>query len=150
LEKKYVCNLQEARALLGRYEYQKGNLVSALHVFEGIDIGVVTPKIKIALSRNKERRKKHSHNHGEPEMSIHSVGLLLESLFLKAKSLQALERFKGTLVVSLILRFSLCFLLQGICGFSLRIYFSTCTMVHTTYFTGSLPYFPAVISVCLD
>jgi hypothetical protein len=123
LEKKYVCNLQEARALLGRYEYQKGNLVSALHVFEGIDIGVVTPKIKIALSRNKERRKKHSHNHGEPEMSIHSVGLLLESLFLKAKSLQALERFKGTLVVSLILRFSLCFLLQGICGFSLHIYF---------------------------
>ncbi|CAJ2651801.1 unnamed protein product [Trifolium pratense] len=89
-----VLNYEEARALLGRYEYQKGNLVSALHVFEGIDIGVVTPKIKIALSRNKERRKKHSHNHGEPEMSIHSVGLLLESLFLKAKSLQALERFK--------------------------------------------------------
>ncbi|GAU36793.1 hypothetical protein TSUD_395010 [Trifolium subterraneum] len=89
-----VLNYEEARALLGRYEYQKGNLVSALHVFEGIDIGVVTPKIKIALSRNKECRKKHSHNHGEPEMSIHSVGLLLESLFLKAKSLQALERFK--------------------------------------------------------
>jgi len=107
LEKKYVCNLQEARALLGRYEYQKGNLVAALHVFEGIDIGVVTPKIKIALSKNKERRKKHSHNHGEPEMSIHSVGLLFEALFLKAKSLQALERFKGNLAGCLILSFSL-------------------------------------------
>jgi len=87
--------VQEARALLGRYEYQKGNIVAALHVFEGIDIGVVTPKIKIALSRSRERRKRHSQNHAEPQMSIHSVGLLLESVFLKAKSLQILERFKG-------------------------------------------------------
>lgn len=88
--------MQEARALLGRYEYQKGNIVAALHVFEGIDIGVVTPKIKIALSRSRERRKRHSQNHAEPQMSIHSVGLLLEAVFLKAKSLQVLERFKGT------------------------------------------------------
>lgn len=93
---KHVRDVQEARALLGRYEYQKGNIVAALHVFEGIDIGVVTPKIKIALSRSRERRKKHSQNHAEPQMSIHSVGLLLESVFLKAKSLQILERFKGT------------------------------------------------------
>lgn len=104
--------MQEARALLGRYEYQKGNLVAALHVFEGIDVAVVTPKIKIALSRNGERRKRHSHNHGEPEMSIHSVGLLLEALFLKTKSLQVLERFKGNLVGCLILSFALCFLLH--------------------------------------
>ncbi|KAK7393373.1 hypothetical protein VNO78_21926 [Psophocarpus tetragonolobus] len=89
-----VLNYEEARALLGRYEYQKGNTVAALHVFEGIDIGVVTPKIKIALSRSRERRKRHSQNHTEPQMSIHSVGLLLEAVFLKAKSLQALERFK--------------------------------------------------------
>ncbi|KAG5112818.1 hypothetical protein JHK82_036087 [Glycine max] len=89
-----VLNYEEARALLGRYEYQKGNIVAALHVFEGIDIGVVTPKIKIALSRSRERRKRHSQNHAEPQMSIHSVGLLLEAVFLKAKSLQVLERFK--------------------------------------------------------
>ncbi|KAJ1397856.1 Tetratricopeptide-like helical domain superfamily [Sesbania bispinosa] len=85
-----VLNYEEARALLGRYEYQKGNIVAALHVFEGIDIGVVTPKIKIALSRNRERHKKYSHNHAEPQISIHAVGLLLESVFLKAKSLQVL------------------------------------------------------------
>lgn len=112
MKKKYVHNLQEARALLGRYEYQKGNVVAALHVFEGIDIGVVTPKIKLALSRNRERRKKHSHNHAEPEMSIHAVGLLLEALFLKAKSLQVLERFKGSFVDCLILSFAICFLVQ--------------------------------------
>ncbi|TKY52762.1 Tetratricopeptide repeat protein 7A [Spatholobus suberectus] len=89
-----VLNYEEARALLGRYEYQKGNIVAALHVFEGIDIGVVTPKIKIALSRSRERRKRHSQNHAEPQMSIHAVGLLLEAVFLKAKCLQVLERFK--------------------------------------------------------
>ncbi|KAK7277488.1 hypothetical protein RJT34_22501 [Clitoria ternatea] len=89
-----VLNYEEARALLGRYEYQKGNIVAALHVFEGIDIGVVTPKIKNALSRSRERRKRNSQNHAEPQMSIHAVGLLLEAVFLKAKSLQVLERFK--------------------------------------------------------
>ncbi|XP_061367468.1 protein NPGR2 isoform X4 [Gastrolobium bilobum] len=89
-----VLNYEEARALLGRYEYQKGNFVAALHVFEGIDISIVTPKIKIALSRSRERNKKHSHNHAEPQMSIHAIGLLLEAVFLKAKSLQVLERFK--------------------------------------------------------
>ncbi|KAL9674312.1 hypothetical protein QQ045_030584 [Rhodiola kirilowii] len=31
-----IC--QEARALLGRIEYQKGNVEAALHVFEGIDV----------------------------------------------------------------------------------------------------------------
>jgi hypothetical protein len=135
LEKKYACNLQEARALLGRYEYQKGNLVAALHVFEGIDIGVVTPKIKIALSRNKERRKKHSHNHGEPEMSIHSVGLLFEALFLKAKSLQALERFKGNLAGFLILSFSLFFCM------SRNLWFFA---AYGTSFTRNLPCFALV------
>ncbi|XP_027365282.1 protein NPGR2 isoform X1 [Abrus precatorius] len=89
-----VLNYEEARALLGRYEYQKGNIVAALHVFEGIDIGVVTPKIKIALTRSKERRKRHPQDHAEPQMSIHAVGLLLEAIFLKAKSLLVLERFK--------------------------------------------------------
>ncbi|KAK7267431.1 hypothetical protein RIF29_20105 [Crotalaria pallida] len=89
-----VLNYEEARALLGRYEYQKGNIVAALHVFEGIDIGSVTPKIKLALSKSRERHKRHSHNYAEPPMSIHAVGLLLEAVFLKAKSLQVLERFK--------------------------------------------------------
>ncbi|OIW01673.1 hypothetical protein TanjilG_19781 [Lupinus angustifolius] len=89
-----VLNYEEARALLGRYEYQKGNIVAALHVFEGIDIGSVTPKIKNSLSRSGERHKRHSQNHAESPMSRHAVGLLLEAVFLKAKSLQVLERFK--------------------------------------------------------
>lgn len=87
--------LQEARALLGRYEYQRGNIEAALHVFEGIDIAAITPKMKITLSLKGETRKRHSQNYATPPMSIHAVSLLFEALFLKAKSLQALGRYKG-------------------------------------------------------
>lgn len=88
-------NYEEARALLGRYEYQKGNLEAALHVFEGIDIAAVTPKMKITLAARREtRRKRRFQNYAGPPMSIHAVSLLLESIFLKAKSFQALGRYK--------------------------------------------------------
>ena len=88
--------MQEARALLGRYEYQKGNIEAALHVFEGIDISTVAPKIKAALARRGERRRRSSQNLATPPISIHAVSLLLEAFFIKSKSLQALGRFKGT------------------------------------------------------
>ncbi|KAL6505244.1 hypothetical protein OROGR_025061 [Orobanche gracilis] len=87
-------NYEEARALLGRYEYQKGNVEAALHVFEGIDIAGVTPKMKITLSKIGETRKRRSHNYAIPTMSVHAVSLLFEAIFLKAKSLQALRRYK--------------------------------------------------------
>ncbi|KAI8523092.1 hypothetical protein RHMOL_Rhmol13G0047400 [Rhododendron molle] len=87
-------NYEEARALLGRYEYQKGNIEAALHVFEGIDIPAVTPKMRLTLSRRVERPKRFSQSDAAPLMSIHAVSLLLESVYLKAKSLQALGRYK--------------------------------------------------------
>ncbi|KAB2022890.1 hypothetical protein E1A91_D07G250300v1 [Gossypium mustelinum] len=68
-------NYKEARALLGRIEYQKGNIEAALHVFV-------------------ERSKRRSHDDAPPQMSIHTVSLLLEAIFLKAKSLQHLQRFR--------------------------------------------------------
>ncbi|KAK2984614.1 hypothetical protein RJ640_029120 [Escallonia rubra] len=84
----------EARALLGRYEYQKGNIEAALHVFEGIDIAAVSPKMKVTLARTGETRKRRSQNFATPPMSLHAVSLLLEAIFLKAKSLQDLGRYK--------------------------------------------------------
>ncbi|XP_044493922.1 protein NPGR2 isoform X1 [Mangifera indica] len=88
-------NYEEARALLGRIEYQKGNIEAALHVFEGIDIAAATPKMKITLaSKRGERHKRHSKNFASPPMSNRAVSLLLEAIFLKAKSLQVLGRFK--------------------------------------------------------
>ncbi|KAK9039212.1 hypothetical protein V6N11_024045 [Hibiscus sabdariffa] len=87
-------NYEEARALLGRIEYQKGNIEAALHVFGGIDIAAITPKMKNTLSRRVERRKRRSHDYVPQQMSIHAVSLLLEAIFLKAKSLQHLQRFR--------------------------------------------------------
>ncbi|KAL1313475.1 hypothetical protein HN51_040046 [Arachis hypogaea] len=87
-------NYEEARALLGRYEYQKGNIEAALHVFEGINIDSVTPEIKISLAKIKENHRRHSKNYVLPPMSVHTVGTLFEAVFLKAQCLQALGRFK--------------------------------------------------------
>ncbi|RAL42199.1 hypothetical protein DM860_011982 [Cuscuta australis] len=87
-------NYEEARALLGRYEYQKGNIEAALHVFEGIDISSITPKIKVTLSQRAEPHRRRSQSFVSPPMSIHAASLLLEAIFLKAKSLQALRKYK--------------------------------------------------------
>ncbi|KAK4586002.1 hypothetical protein RGQ29_023261 [Quercus rubra] len=86
-------NYEEARALLGRLEYQKGNIEAALHVFEGIDIAAVTPKMKVSISRRCEYNRRHSQSDVAPLMSMHAVSLLLEAIFLKAKSCQGLGRF---------------------------------------------------------
>ncbi|KAM3248670.1 protein NPGR2 isoform X1 [Capsicum annuum] len=87
-------NYEEARALLGRYEYQKGNIEAALHVFEGIDIALVTPKLKLSLAERVKTQKRRSQSSSTPPLSIHAVSLLLEAVFLKAKCLQALQRYK--------------------------------------------------------
>ncbi|KAG2244119.1 hypothetical protein Bca52824_094038 [Brassica carinata] len=92
-------NYEEARALLGRIEYQKGNIEAALRVFEGIDINGITIKMKTALTAREEkthrRRSKGSFvAPPQPLMSKHAVSLLFEAIFLKAKSLQRLGRFQ--------------------------------------------------------
>ncbi|PON33126.1 N-terminal acetyltransferase A, auxiliary subunit [Parasponia andersonii] len=87
-------NYEEARALLGRLEYQKGNIEAALHVFEGIDIAAVTPKMKVSISRRCEQNRRRSQSDAAPPMSLHAVSLLLEAVLLKAKSLQGLGRYE--------------------------------------------------------
>ncbi|KAK9903644.1 hypothetical protein M0R45_001067 [Rubus argutus] len=81
-----MFDLQEARAQLGRCEYRKGNIEVALYVSEGIDIAAVTPKIKVTISRAGERQR-----YDAPPISVNAISLLLEAIFLKAKSLQSLE-----------------------------------------------------------
>lgn len=89
------CTFQEARALLGKYEYQKGNVEAAIRVFEGIDVTSVTPRIKLTLDRIRDRPKRRSQGDANPPMSVHAVNLLFEAMLLKAKSLQSLGRFRG-------------------------------------------------------
>ncbi|XP_010532675.1 PREDICTED: tetratricopeptide repeat protein 7B-like [Tarenaya hassleriana] len=86
-------NYEEARALLGRLEYQKGNVEAALHVYEGIDIVSVMSKIKHSLSRRSVPTNRHLQSDVSSQMSLHAISLLLEAVFFKAKSLQHLGRF---------------------------------------------------------
>ncbi|THU69193.1 hypothetical protein C4D60_Mb08t11830 [Musa balbisiana] len=86
-------NYEEARALLGRLEYQRGNVEAALRVFDGIDLASVGPKIRTAITKRIERRKFQSNWDSGP-MSIHAVSLLVEAVYLKARALQDLGRFK--------------------------------------------------------
>lgn len=91
---------QEARALLGRLEYQRGNFDAALQVFQGIDIRSLTPRMSRAIVERTRQRKSRSKGdivtHGT--MSMHSVSLLIEAILLKAKSLEQLGRYIGILI----------------------------------------------------
>lgn len=86
-------NNEEARALLGRLEYQRGNVDAALHVFDGIDIRAIMPKIKISISKKAKSHKLRSHWE-TPPMSIHAISLLFEAIYLKACALHDLGKYK--------------------------------------------------------
>ncbi|URE36075.1 TPR [Musa troglodytarum] len=89
-------NYEEARALLGRLEYQRGNFDAALQVFQGIDIVGLRPKIIKAIAawtRARQARRRGECLQGNA-MSIHSVTLLIEAMLLKSKSLEEIGRFK--------------------------------------------------------
>lgn len=90
---------QEARALLGRLEYQRGNFDAALQVFQGIDVQGLRPKIMRAISertRPRQARRRGDCVMGNV-MSMNSVTLLIEAMLLKSKSFEGLNRFKGDL-----------------------------------------------------
>ena len=92
---------QEARALLGRLEYQRGNFDAALQVFQGIDIKGLTPGMVRAIAeRTKQRKPRSKADIVVPNvMSLHSVSLLLEAILLKAESLEELGRYIGTVLL---------------------------------------------------
>lgn len=96
--------LQEARALLGRLEYQRGNFDAALQVFHGIDIKTLSPIMSKAIAektrQSRKSRSKAENAAAASVMSLHSVSLLLEAILLKAKSLEELERIKGIHLLS--------------------------------------------------
>ncbi|KAI7745915.1 hypothetical protein M8C21_005543 [Ambrosia artemisiifolia] len=96
LKEALSLNYEEARALLGRLEYQKGNFDAALQVFYGIDIKSLSPRMIKAISDRtlQHNLKSKRENTVVGVMSLHSVSLLLEAILLKAKSLQEMSRFK--------------------------------------------------------
>ncbi|KAF9597126.1 hypothetical protein IFM89_015955 [Coptis chinensis] len=85
-------NFEEARALLGRLEYQRGNFESALRVFDGIDLQAAVQRLQPSLTEKRSTRWGRSSNESVPTVSQHAANLVLEAIYLKAKSLQKLWR----------------------------------------------------------
>ncbi|GMH10919.1 hypothetical protein Nepgr_012760 [Nepenthes gracilis] len=84
-------NFEEARALLGRLEYQRGNVEGALRVFEGIDLHAAIQRLQPSLTE-KPSRKARSLTDSVHGISQRAAGLVLEAIYLKTKSLQKLRR----------------------------------------------------------
>jgi len=82
--------------LLGRLEYQRGHVEAALRVFDGIDISALVPKVKISIARKADRRKTRS-QWDSPPMPLHAVSLHMEAIYLKARALRDLGKYKGML-----------------------------------------------------
>lgn len=99
LKEALSLNYEEARALLGRLEYQRGNFEAALQVFQGIDIRGLTPRMAKAIVERTRAQARKPRSKGvvvipPTVMSMHSVSLLLEAILLKAKSLEELGHFR--------------------------------------------------------
>ncbi|KAJ8899749.1 hypothetical protein K2173_019449 [Erythroxylum novogranatense] len=69
-------------AFLGRLEYQRGNAEGALRVFDGIDLQAATQRLQATVSEKQTSKKAHKD----------VASLVLEAIYLKAKSLQKLGR----------------------------------------------------------
>ncbi|KAG6549262.1 hypothetical protein Mapa_009248 [Marchantia paleacea] len=87
-------NNEEARALLGRLEYQRGNFEGALHVFEGIDITVLVPRFRYFASDKARHRRFRARSETALTACLHTANLLFEAIYLKARCLQKLGRLE--------------------------------------------------------
>ncbi|KAK3002035.1 hypothetical protein RJ639_022546 [Escallonia herrerae] len=85
-------NFEEARALLGRLEYQRGNVEAALHVFDGIDLQAAILRMQPSLAEKLPSKKGRSRTESLHAVSQHAASLVLEAIYLKARSLQKLGK----------------------------------------------------------
>ncbi|CAA2993720.1 tetratricopeptide repeat 7A [Olea europaea subsp. europaea] len=85
-------NFEEARALLGRLEYQRGNVEGALRVFEGIDLQAAIQRMQPPISEKQSSKKGRSRSESTHAVLQHSASLVLEAIYLKVKSLQKLGK----------------------------------------------------------
>lgn len=87
--------LQEARALLGRLEYHRGNIEAALRVFDGIDLQAAIHRLQSSPADKLSPRKTRHCSELRHSASQHAASLVLEAIYLKARSLQKLGRASG-------------------------------------------------------
>ncbi|KAL0312904.1 UNVERIFIED_CONTAM: protein NPG1 [Sesamum radiatum] len=85
-------NSEEARALLGKLEYQRGNVEGALRVFDGIDLQEAIQRIQPSLGDKQAPKKGRSRTESITAMPQNASSVVLEAVYLKAKSLQKLGK----------------------------------------------------------
>lgn len=90
-------HLKEARALLGRLEYQRGNVEAALRVFDGIDLQAAIQRLQPSLCEKPSSRRSRSRSGSDSLHSVsqHAASLVLEAIYLKSMSLQKLGKANG-------------------------------------------------------
>lgn len=91
---------QEARALLGRLEYDRGNYEIALQNLEEIQAAPFITSLQFFIVDSKTGKKnlgRDLKNRTDVAFGsfLHGASLLLEALYLKAKCLQELGRHSG-------------------------------------------------------
>ncbi|KAL5099837.1 hypothetical protein RYX36_004164 [Vicia faba] len=86
-------NFEEARALLGKLEYQRGNVEGALRVFDGIDLQAAIQRLQPSLSEKPPVKKGRPRTESPSSVSQHAASLVLEAIYLKSKSQQKLGKF---------------------------------------------------------
>ncbi|XP_061368141.1 protein NPG1-like [Gastrolobium bilobum] len=85
-------NFEEARALLGKIEYERGNIEGALVVFDGIDLQATIERLQPSLSEKPPVKKGPTRTDSPSSVSQHAASLVLEAIYFKAKSLQKLRK----------------------------------------------------------
>ncbi|XP_074584658.1 protein NPG1-like [Curcuma longa] len=91
LQEGLSLNYEEARALLGRLEYQRGNIESAVRVFNGIDLQAAIQRLQ-SSSDGKPPSKSRSRGESVHMPSPHAASLVLEAIYLKSMSLHKLGK----------------------------------------------------------
>ncbi|KAL0331476.1 UNVERIFIED_CONTAM: protein NPG1 [Sesamum angustifolium] len=85
-------NFEEARALLGKLEYQRGNVEGALRVFDGIDLQEAIQRMQPSLGDKQAPKKGRSRTESITSVPQNASSVVLEAIYLKAKSLQKLGK----------------------------------------------------------
>ncbi|XP_004509538.1 protein NPG1-like [Cicer arietinum] len=86
-------SFEEARSLLGKLEYQRGNIEGALRVFDGIDLKAAIQRLLPSLSEKTPVKKGPARSDSPSSVSQHAASLVLEAIYLKAKCLQKQGKF---------------------------------------------------------
>lgn len=83
--------------MLGRIEYRKGNFQGALRLLEGIHLSGLAQSLRYFASERTSWHHKKGKNQkpGTLKNFLHASSLLIEALYLKAKSFQKLGALEG-------------------------------------------------------